>query len=203
MENRHAERIWGLDILRLLAAFAVVALHVNPQAHLDVAIPSPAWGVMNLCTVLCCWSVPSFFMISGAFLLSPSSRQHDTRYLYRRNILRMLTAFVFWSAFYAIAHCALYGKGKWTFLNQFFRGHYHMWYLFALISLYWITPLLRKITESKRTTEYFLLTGFVFTFLVGRVLNFVSLLNLPHADVLASLQSAYGQMNPYLSLIHI
>ena len=39
MENRHAERIWGLDILRLLAAFAVVALHVNPQAHLDVAIP--------------------------------------------------------------------------------------------------------------------------------------------------------------------
>ena len=51
MENRHAERIWGLDLLRLLAAFAVVALHVNPQAHLDVAIPSPAWGVMNLCTV--------------------------------------------------------------------------------------------------------------------------------------------------------
>lgn len=44
MENRHAERIWGLDILRLLAAFAVVALHVNPQAHLDVAIPSPAWA---------------------------------------------------------------------------------------------------------------------------------------------------------------
>lgn len=201
MENRHAERIWGLDILRLLAAFAVVALHVNPQAHLDVAIPSPAWGVMNLCTVLCCWSVPSFFMISGAFLLSPSSRQHDTRYLYRRNILRMLTAFIFWSAFYAIAHCALYGKGKWTFLNQFFRGHYHMWYLFALISLYWITPLLRKITESKRTTEYFLLTGFVFTFLIGRVLNFVSLLNLPHADVLASLQSAYGQMNPYRTLL--
>ena len=48
MENRHAKRIWGLDILRILAEFAVVALHVNPQEHLDVAIPSTAWGFKNL-----------------------------------------------------------------------------------------------------------------------------------------------------------
>ncbi len=71
-----------------------------------------------------------------------------------------------------------------------------MWYLFALISLYWITPLLRKIAESGLTTEYFLQTGFIFTFLVGRVLNFVSLLNLPHADVLASLQSRLRSDEP-------
>lgn len=200
MENRRAERIWGLDVLRLLAAFAVVTLHANPMAQLDVAVPSPSWNVMNLFSVLCCWSVPAFFMTSGALLLDPTRKQ-DTRHLYRKNILRMLTAFVFWSAFYAVAHCALYGKGKWTFLNQFFRGHYHMWYLFALISLYWITPLLRKITESKKMTEYFLLTGFIFTFLIGRALNFVSLFDFLHSDVLASLQSAYGQMNPYRALI--
>lgn len=193
------ERIWGFDFLRILAAFAIVVLHVNPQAQLSVDVPSAAWNGMNLITVLCCWGVSAFFMISGALLLSPKKKL-DTHRLYRKNILHLATSFLFWSAFYALAHCILFGKGKWTFLNQLFRGHYHMWYLFALTSLYWITPLLRKITESKKATEYFLLTGFVFTFLFGRILNFLQLLPLPHSDVLASLQSAYSQMNPYRGL---
>ena len=154
---------------------------------------------MNAVTGLCCWNVSAFFMLSGAFLLSPQ-KALSTRTLYRKNIARMVIAFVFWSTVYALTYCLLRGKGKWTFLNELFRGHYHMWFVFTLISLYAVVPLLRKITESKKATEYFLLFGFVFTYLVGRALNFALLFDGPHKDVIQSLQSAYAQTNPYRGL---
>ena len=37
-----------------------------------------------------------------------------------------------------------------------------MWFLYMLCGLYMTTPLLRKITEDKKLTEYFLLLAFVF-----------------------------------------
>ena len=199
METKTVERNWGLDLLRILAAFTVVMLHVSPQAYLDVEIASAPWNVMNAITGLCCWNVSAFFMLSGAFLLSPQKAM-STRTLYRKNIARLAAAFVFWSPVYALTYCLLRGKGKWTFLNELLRGHYHMWFVFTLISLYAVVPLLRKITESKKATEYFLLIGFLFTYLIGRALNFALLFELPHKDVLQSLQSAYAQLNPYRGL---
>ena len=199
MEIKTVERNWGLDLLRIWAAFTVVLLHTNPQAYLEVEISSASWNVMNLVTALCCWNVSAFFMISGAFLLSPQ-KALSTRMLYRKNIARMVMAFVFWSAVYALTYCFLRGKGKWTFFNELIRGHYHMWYLFALISLYLIVPLLQKMTASKKATEYFLLLFLVLSFFVGRALNFVLLFELPHQDVIQSLQSAYAQINPYRTL---
>ena len=199
METKTVERNWGLDLLRILAAFTVVMLHVSPQAYLDVEIASAPWNVMNAITGLCCWNVSAFFMLSGAFLLAPQKAM-STRTLYRKNIARLAAAFVFWSAVYALTYCLLRGKGKWTFLNELLRGHYHMWFVFTLISLYAVVPLLRKITESKEATEYFLLIGFLFTYLIGRALNFALLFDWPHKDVLQSLQSACAQLNPYRGL---
>ena len=108
METKTVERNWGLDLLRILAAFTVVMLHVSPQAYLDVKIVSAPWNVMNAITGLCCWNVSAFFMLSGAFLLAPQKAM-STRTLYRKNIARLATAFVFWSAVYALTYCLLRG----------------------------------------------------------------------------------------------
>ena len=194
-----SERYWYLDLLRITAVFTVVLLHVSPQATLEVAVHSAPWQVMNLLASLCAFKVPVMFMISGALFLSPG-RQASIRRLYGKNLARLVASFCFWSAFYALAYCAVTGKGKWTFINQFLRGHYHMWFLFELIGLYAITPLLRQITASKRATQYLLLAGLVFSFIPNRALAFASLFSVPHADVLASLQSAFAQTNPYRGL---
>ena len=114
METKTVERNWGLDLLRILAAFTVVMLHVSPQAYLDVEIASAPWNVMNAITGLCCWNVSAFFMLSGAFLLAPQKAM-STRTLYRKNIARLAAAFVFWSAVYALTYCLLRGKGKVTY----------------------------------------------------------------------------------------
>lgn len=192
-------RLWFLDRLRIFAAFAVVFLHTSPFNQPYVPVASGAWRVLNLICTPFRWAVPIFFMMSGALFLS-GKRAFSIKRLYQKNLLRLLTSFLFWSAVYALAYCVTTGKGKWTFANQLLRGHYHMWYLFAIAGLYIVTPLLRRVTESKKATEYLLASGFLLAFLIPRALAFLQLFPLPHADVLSSLQSAFAQTNPYRGL---
>ena len=195
-------RHWYLDFLRILSTFGIIVLHITPFASLEVDVSSAAWKVMNALSNPFRASVPLFFMISGALFLD-QRKALSTKKLFGKTVLRMLVSFFFWSAVYAAAHCFFFGKGKWTFLNQLLRGHYHMWYIFTITSLYLITPILRKVTESKKTTEYLLLIGFVLTFVCARVLGFIQLFPSAHADVVESIQSFYLQLNPYKSLYFV
>ena len=195
----HSGRQWHLDLLRILAIFTIVLIHVSPQGYLKVDVHSGEWTVMNLITCLSCWNVPVFYMISGALFLG-KKRNQSIRDLYGKSIIRIITCFIFWSAFYGAAYCFMTGKGKWTFLNQLLRGHYHMWFMFVILGLYWVTPIIRQVTASRKTTEYFLIAGFILTYGTTRILFFLQRLSLPHADVLASLVSANAQINPYRAL---
>jgi surface polysaccharide O-acyltransferase-like enzyme len=141
------------------------------------------------------WCVPVFFMISGALFLSPN-HAFSIRKLFKKTIPHIAAGYVFWSSVYAAAHCAVMGKGKWTFLNQFLRGHYHMWFILAIFGLYLLTPLLRQITLSRKMTEYALGVGFLFLFLLPRTLSLIVMMNPPHADVFASLQALVSQSSP-------
>ena len=196
------QRSWYLDILRILSTFGVIVLHLTPFVALDAPVTSAAWQVMNAVSNPFRASVALFFMISGALYLDPG-RELPARKLFGRTVARMLASFFFWSAVYAVTHCLINDLGKWAFLNQLLRGHYHMWYILTITSLYVITPVLRQITRDKRTTQYLLLVGFVLTFVCARVLGFVQLFTLPHADVVASAQSLYLQLNPYKGLYFV
>ena len=196
---RSAGRLWYLDLLRIFAIFTIVLIHVSPQGYLKVDVRSGEWNVMNLITCVSCWNVPVFYMISGALFLG-RKRHQPVRELYRKSILRILTCFLFWSAVYAGVYCIMTGKGKWTFLNQFLRGHYHMWFIFVILGLYWATPVIRQITASRKVTEYFLVAGFVLTYGTTRILFLLKQIHVPHEDVLDSLISANAQINPYRAL---
>ena len=105
------ERIWSLDLLRILATFGIVVLHVSglPAEYADVnELP---WKIDISIRILFRWCVPVFFMISGALFLS-GEREVSVARLYKKTILRIATCFLFWSAFYAAAHCVIMGKGK-------------------------------------------------------------------------------------------
>lgn len=195
--RKQTGRVWYLDMLRILAILTVVLRHEIPLMRLsDVPIQSAPWRMMNVLSALCVWDVPAMFMVSGALMLS-EDRPVEIGRLYRRNIARLMVSFCFWSAVYALAFCIIQDKGKWTFLNQFLRGHYHMWFLFSIIALYMLTPLLRSITASRKATEYLLLLGLLTVLIPSRLLAFASLFEIPHADVLQSLRSAYQGLTPY------
>lgn len=200
--DRPTSRIWYFDLLRIVASYGIVVLHFSPLTPQDADVFSSSWRILITHSILFRWSVPVFLMISGALFLS-DDRALSIRRLYGKSIVRIVTSFLFWSGIYALCHCIIYDKGIWTFLNQLLRGHYHMWFLFVILALYMLTPLLRSITASKARTQYFLILSLVFTFLIPHAFSCISLFDFPHADVVRSLQSALTQVNPVSGMYSI
>ena len=150
-------RVVYLDVLRILATFAVITIHVCTQNWNRVPLNSYEWNVFNIYSSFSRWAVPIFVMISGALFLD-NRRTINIKKLYTKNILRIITAFIFWSMLYAIIENVVFGKNRVNiklFIRSFIVGHYHLWFLPMILGLYILTPILRKITSDKKTTEYF------------------------------------------------
>lgn len=132
-----------LDILRLLATLAVIAIHA-------VKISAP-FGIAPLV-----WSVPVFFLISGRFFLDPKREVTLTK-LFRKSLLRIIAAFLFWSAAFTVYYQlsgSYAGLNPFGILAEFIHGPYHLWFLYALAGLYLLTPILRKIAADNKTLIY-------------------------------------------------
>ncbi len=162
------ERLMYPEALRILAIFAVVVLHVAASKWTSVGVESFAWKVLNAYNSMVRWSVPVFVMVSGMFMLDPR-KQLSLRTLFGKNALRIATAFCVWSAAYA-ANDVWLGKLPFAWnraalagiAGKFIFGHYHLWFLFLIVGLYAVTPVLRKIAEDRRIMEYFLVLAAVF-----------------------------------------
>lgn len=160
------DRIIYLDILRIIATIAVVAIHVSANNWYTTSPASYEWNVLNFYDSIVRWAVPIFVMISGALFLD-NDRNIETKKLYTKNILRIITAFLFWSVIYA--GITVSTNRIEVFIQEIFLGHYHLWFLYMIIGLYMLTPILRKITEDKKTTEYFLIVSIIFTIIIPTI----------------------------------
>ena len=161
MKQRQTE----LDILRFLALLCVVGLHLNSGVWNSLPIMSGKWLVVTLQRIT--WAVPVFVMISGRFFLDPK-KKITTKDIFGKYVFRIAVAFLFWGVIYQIHYlCVSLEQGEtiatqWkNFVVGIFTGAYHMWYLWMLIGLYAITPILRKIAEDEKLTVYFLAIFFV------------------------------------------
>lgn len=167
-----------LDYLRVMATIAVVMIHVSAQNWGNVPVMSSEWIIFNIYNRAAQWAVPMFLMISGALMLDPS-RPMPVKKLYRVNILRILAAFFFWSALYALD--AYWVDQDWRgAVVLFIGGNYHMWFLFMILGFYLLTPAYRKIVESAEILAYFLIVMFTVTLLLPSVSSFLQYINLPH-----------------------
>lgn len=143
------ERKWELDVIRAIACFFVVTAHVASYG-MEIKDPATAdWiiriGVLYL--VKC--SVPIFFMLSGILFLE---KEITIKVLYKKYIARIVVAWTVWSAFYAaidqVAYMKSGGEGPEYFAVRFAAGHYHMWFLPALLVAYIFLPVLQKLVSS-------------------------------------------------------
>ena len=71
MENSK-NRIVYADLLRIIATFAVIVLHVSVSKWYESPIREYNWQMFNIYDSLVRWSVPVFVMISGMFFLNPN-----------------------------------------------------------------------------------------------------------------------------------
>lgn len=66
------QRLWNLDILRIVSIAAVVIIHTASQYLGKLDVTSPYWEIFNFYDGIVRWAVPVFVMISGALFLNPA-----------------------------------------------------------------------------------------------------------------------------------
>ena len=93
------ERVLYLDCLRILSIAAMMLLHISAQNWSSLDLHDPAWMLFDILNGATRWCVPVFLMISGALFLN-SLRPISTKKLLLHNVLRVVTAFLFWACVY-------------------------------------------------------------------------------------------------------
>ncbi len=142
-----------LDVLRVLATCAVVLMHVLTGA-IDVTDASgmPEYrglllSVMDLVT----WCVPIFLLISGYLFLNPE-RELTYPVMIKKYCRRIALAILLFGVPYAASELIVAERTfrvgmipeavKMTLTGNSWS---HMWYLYLILFLYLITPLLKKV----------------------------------------------------------
>ena len=180
-------RVAYADLLRSFATIAVITLHVAGSQMASVPVSGSAFATFNVYNGLVRWCVPVFVMLSGAFLLDPKHSGKLSSLFLR--CLRIFVALVVWGTVYAVSNEMLAdGSLSWAgvksaLLNVVWgQTHYHLWFLYMILGLYLVTPILRAFVKgaSRRDFHYF----FLLTFLIAMVLP--TLLQFRYSQTLAT-----------------
>ncbi len=166
------QRTFYYDLLRVLATTAVILIHVSGSKFYSGDPLSLSWQVYNFYDGIARWCVPIFVMISGALFLKAEVKLEK---LFKKNLLRIVTAFIFWSVAYGVFEITVKNRSVKFALGDMLVGHYHMWFLFMIAGLYLTVPLLKKITESQKLVKYFLILSLIFSVIIPQGISFVSL----------------------------
>lgn len=170
------ERIGWIDLLRVIACFLVVFSHsCDPfVAVFDSDRATFLQGALAGSLVRAC--VPLFVMMSGVLLLPVRT---DAGTFYRKRIGRILGALVFWSLalpvlYFLYMRCvgtaspsidpALFTgeatlRKMWTFVFNFTYDTTPLWYLYMLLGLYFILPILSAWLERASRRDLRIVLG--------------------------------------------
>ncbi|MDO4953317.1 MAG: acyltransferase family protein [Synergistaceae bacterium] len=166
-------RVLYLDLLRIFAALAVITLHVSAVHWYEFAPSSYEWQVCNFYDSIARWVVNIFVMVSGALFLSKSG-EISLSEICGKYVLRIVTAFMFWSVLYAAVDF-MRGVRHDIVIERLIAGHGHLWFLPMIASLYLIIPFLKKLVSEDRLTKYFLLLSLVFTIILSQTDSLLAL----------------------------
>ncbi|MCR5736920.1 MAG: acyltransferase family protein [Eubacterium sp.] len=174
MESKYyVEREINTDILRIVAIFSVIVLHVSAQKWSELDTASIEWNTLNLYNGLVRWCVPVLIMISGSLFLT---KNQSIKKIYKKNIFRIVTAFLFWTSFYA-SIMWIEGAKKNEVMECLVKGKYHLWFLPMIMGVYMIVPFLYKVVNDKELFRYFCILSFVFMFLIMEGIKLLQLKN--------------------------
>ncbi|MBE5254316.1 acyltransferase [Mixta mediterraneensis] len=133
------QKIYWIDNLRAIACLMVIVIHTTTWYITGpMAVTGLRWDIANLLNAASRVCVPLFFMISGYLFFGERSAQP-------RHMLRLVLCLLFYSAV-SLAYI--------TWLTPISEGRsllkmlqkpvfYHLWFFFALIGIYLLSPLIQ------------------------------------------------------------
>ncbi len=157
--------LW-VDLIRIIAIFSVVAIHVDTFGPYWNRIPWIDWWAANVYNAIIRFAVPILFIMSGYLLLD---KQEDDRIFFSKRFTKVVIPLVAWSIIYMIfAHkYDVLSIFTLEFVQKLLTNDifYHLYFLYYIIGLYLITPLLRRVLAHANLYDvrYFLVLWFFFT----------------------------------------
>ena len=139
------EREYTFDVLRVIAMIMVIIIHVsNVYTRSYNFIDTNSYLVSLIFNTISRVSVPIFFMISGALLLDRNFNFKK----YKKRILKIILLIVVWDILYLIWEYFFLGV-SYNKLYKLFLEPYraHLWFLYTIVILYVIQPLLKYILD--------------------------------------------------------
>lgn len=158
------KRIFYLDLLKIVACFLVIVNHcIGTIYDFSNSKFTNIFYCVNFS--ICKMAVPLFIMTTGALLL----KKQDTYITTFKRILRVLIPLL-------IMSFILYFKdyGFTNFITSFMSKPiiYPYWYLYMLISLYLVTPLLQKMLNNFKNKDYIYLI--LITLIIPVIIEMIS-----------------------------
>lgn len=190
------KRSYYLDMIRTIACICVILLHSSAGFVVNNFGSFDFW-IGNIFDSLTRMGVPLFVMVSGALFL-------DEKYAYTTkklvsHILKIIYFFIFWSLCYSLFYNLVIPFLKHeafsikSLIASFVLGHFHLWFCFMIVGLYFIVPILRLWIkkENKTQIQYFLVLSFVFAMFIPSIIGYASIL----FPVFSSLNAIMDNLN--------
>ena len=176
MENAEKKRIAYMDFLKFISCLGVVIFHVASETWYSYEYfkIDNLWIIDNTYKGLLYSTLPVFVMITGANILD---REISIRKIYAKYIPRVLFFLLVWGEiYYAFQYRVFNLNSIFKCLENILCGkaYTHLWYLYMLLGLYLITPVVSIVCRNanKSQMQYLMVLLFVFAF-VARYLEAV------------------------------
>ena len=157
-------RRYEIDIIKIVAAFLVILLHVvslgwfgdEDLSRLPVYITLMEAGSLG---------VPLFFVSTGAIMLQ-KDRIYDYKKIIRRYIPRFVAALVFFSLCFGLVDYIF--MDRYNTINELIwdvltvKVEQGLWFMNAIICIYLMLPIIKKFVDnaSQKEKEYYLIIWF-------------------------------------------
>lgn len=173
-------RILWIDLIKVVAAFAVVLLHsAAPILYEFGKIDALHWQYGNIYDSAVRMCVPLFFMVSGALLLN--QKEEPLKVFLTKRLHKVIIPLIAWSLIYILIK-KIFGNQDLNVIQHMFEGlvvkqYFHLWFLYTIIGLYLFVPFLKIIihNSSKEIHVYFVVLWIVAVSIIPLLNKFAEL----------------------------
>ena len=174
---------FSVDLVRTVAIVMVVLVHASGFPYqIPGEINSAVmvnWFTSDIYGAIGYLGVPLFVMLNGSLLLIPAKSDEPMRVFFKKRFNRVGVPLIFWTAVYFIWNFGVHEIPftPFNFQQGLLSGSYPiLWFLYMLIGLYLVTPILRPLVihlERKKFT-FLMIIWFVGTISVPLIHTFTA-----------------------------
>lgn len=173
VDARKEGRRYELDYIRTLAAILVIMMHSVIENYApSVSIGEPGYRILKMVLAVSLVCNVLYIMLSGALLLKPGNESIGE--FYKKRLGKVLIPTVSYYLLYMLQgfHADVFKDGILSGILMIGKGlltsrpdyMLHMWFIYAILSLYILAPFLRIVIShiSERQLFGLILAGFIF-----------------------------------------